>query len=265
MSDDVAQTEFTSPLEYAPQPAAWAWRRRRRKWIVLVALLAGAAFVGWVKRRDVERLVYQGRLLYAQHRCLTFDPPGERVVYEEDAAKVVGLLSDSHYRPALGADGKPKAALWWPEVARGWPEMSRYEWVPGRSGMIFMHELKTPKGRRLLVFATAEYPEIAPDAVDIRVQAVEPATWRRRSNSAHGIAAGFIKPPLDRTSGLRQDNLPPVRIYAGRLDPTDASRFTANYEGGGHRGYMEVRVLDGDDGQSLTIEWGCRTTGWDRQ
>jgi hypothetical protein len=230
---------------------------------VLVALLAAAALVGWIKRRDLTVLVYQGRLLYAQHRCLTFDPPQDRVVYEEDAAKIPALLSDSAYLPALGADGKPKAALWWPEVARDWPEMSSYEWIPGRSGLMFMHEMKTPKGRRLLVFATAEYMAIAPDAVEIRVNAVEPATWRRRSFSAHGIAAGFIKPPLDRISGLRQDNLPPVCIFAGRIDPADASRFTANYEGGGHRGYMEVRLLDVDDGQSVTIEWGCRTTGWD--
>jgi hypothetical protein len=244
-------------LEYAPAPGTAT--RRLRKWAIALAPLAAAGAALWVWRQDVRYAADRLPFLYAQHRCLAFDPPHARVAYEEDPTRVQALRSEPEYLTAWHPDGRPAATMWWPKAVREWPEVSRYGWLSTGPAL----KMKTPKGHRVLVFSTAAYRRDMPDGVEIRVEAVEPATWPGASSRAAGMATFLVKPPRDRDASVRRQDVPPVRIYAGRVDPADPSHFTVDYEGGGRRGFMEGRVLDPDaDRTGVKFQWGCRTTGW---
>jgi hypothetical protein len=238
-------TPSAAPLDYAPQTQGWA--RRRWKRILSLALLAALALAAWVWRRDVRDAATRARLLYAQHRCMTFDPPSDRVTYEDDPAKVQALLSDPEYFIARSPDGTPAAALYWPAVYRNWPEAVTYHrW--STPAVLFLHEMKTPAGEPVLVFAIAEYGTQFPDSLLVRIQEVEPATWRQRSSGGHGLVTRMVKPPYDRQAYVPNPKFVPVRLYAGRVDPGDPSHFTVDYDGSGHRGVMEGWLRDTSKG-----------------
>jgi len=234
------------PLDYVPRPSR---KRRRWTWAVLLTLLVAVALGAWSRRRDLGGLVNQGRLLYAQHRCLTFDPPANRVVYEEDPAKSQALLSDPEYifARAPGNDRIPAAALYWPREFRKWPEASRYYRGSAPPAVLFMHEMKTPAGERVLVDVVAEYDAKFADSILVRVQAVDPATWRKASSPGPGLVTRLVKPPADREP-YQPNRTCYVRVYAGRVDPADPSHFSIPYEGSGHRGVMEGRLRDTRNG-----------------
>jgi hypothetical protein len=243
-----------SPLDYAPRTSR---KRRGWAWAVLLTLLAALALGAWVRRRELGGLVNQGRLLYAQHRCLTFDPPPDRVAYEDDPAKaqrmlqddpvkVQAMLPDRDYFFPAAPGGKPLAALYWPRVYRDWPEASRYH-LWSTPAVLFMHEMKMPAGDRLLVYVVAEYDPKFSDSLLVRVQAVDPATWQKASSPSYGLVTRMVKPPADREP-YQPNRTCSVRVYAGRVDPADPSHFSIPYEGSGHRGVMEGRLQDTRNG-----------------
>jgi hypothetical protein len=238
-------TASAAPLEYAPQTQGLA--RRRWKRIAALLLIAALALAGWVWRERLQNTVALARKLYAQRRCLTFDPPAGTVAYEEDPAKVRALLSNPDYIFVLGPDHKPAVALYWPPVFRDWPEATRYHpW--SAPAVLLMHEMKTPAGERVLVFVVVDYGTEFPDSVLVRVQAVNPATWRKGSSAGHGLVTRMEKPPYDRQAYAPNPKFVPVRVHTGRVDPADPSHFTVDYEGDGHRGVMEGWLRDTSKG-----------------
>jgi hypothetical protein len=88
-----------------------------------------------------------------------------------------------------------------------------------------------------VVLVAALFRQTPPDGVNAEVWwfTSPPATLRpgtRVSPTTHGKIQPYLKP------GER------VRIYAGRPDSTDPSRFTAGYEAGGEKGTIEGRLRD---------------------
>jgi len=244
MADSAPVTPGSDPpLDYAPRPSR---KRRRWAWAVLLTLLAALALGAWVRRRDIGGMINQGRLLYAQHRCLTFDPPADRIVYEDDPAKAQAMLSERDYFFPAAPGKKPVAALYWPRVYRDWPEASRYH-LWSTPALLFMHEMKTPAGERVLVYVVAEYDTKFGDSLLVRVQAVDPATWKKASSPSHGLVTRMVKPSADREP-YQPNRTCYVRVYAGRVDPADPSHFSIPYEGSGHRGVMEGRLRDTRNG-----------------
>ena len=222
---------------------------------MLAFVLVAGALLFW--RNDVHWAVERGRELYAQHRCLTLEPPEGTVVYEEDPARARQLLQSADYRPATTPDGKAVAALRWPKEAREWPGMAKHLWLTPPPAVLFMHEVRSPRGERVLLVATANYEQGMPDGVGFRVEAITPATWHQASQGAAGLATIMVKPPRDRDSRAARESVGPVRIFAGRIDPKDPSRVLIEYEGGGDHGFAEIQVFDnpGRGGFELNLGW----------
>lgn len=228
-------------LEYAPRRP---WVRRRWKRLTLIMLLLAVAMAAWWWRRDIAFAWKRSEYLRAQERCLAFGAEAGRVAYEEDPVHAGQVLaSDRDYLgvKAQGHDGERTLALWWPRAVVEFPDAYRYVRHTGPKALLFLHERTTPKGRRVLVCVTMYVRAGQPLSrltFDTRVS--DPATWGK----APGIAGGLVG-VVDNVWYYYSTK--PVRIYAGRADPGDPSRFTMEYEILGKRGVIEGRVTDADD------------------
>jgi hypothetical protein len=242
----VAEANLT--LEYASRPG---WVRRRWRRATLVILLLGAIIAGGWCRHSITWAVRRGLLLRAQRQCLDFNAQPGRVVYEEDVARASELLKQPDYRPTkLGPDGQRIGAAWWPAEIRNYPEASL--WPNGGAGeeaLLFLHERKTASGQSVLVSVKA-WMDRRLRRVQFGSRAVSLATWNSDSQTVGGLHGGAfeISDYYERT---------PLRIYAGNLDPADASRFTVEYELNGLRGVLKGRVKDSSQPpgtSNLTVE-----------
>ncbi len=253
---DDAQKQ-TPPLDYAPAP-----KRRWRVWWrwVVIILLAVAAGVAYRKRAEISEKWLRGRLLYAQRQCLTFRDRAERVRYDDDPQAAAALVA---------ADGKTYSLINGAACARspGWDTFFTragrnitYVWAsvpPGAS--VFLHELRSAGGQRMLVHIV-----FTPDAVNRRapagggstngrgaliVTAIEPGTWSADPNWRSGLRSdsAFAMRVNERREVLEFNPLDPgqrLRLFAGHVDPTDASRAIIPYEVDGRRRRWGVRMVD---------------------
>ena len=237
---DVAQQD-SAALEYEPAGP----RRVRVRWrwviVILLAIVAGAAY-WW--RAELSQRWLRGRLLYAQHRCLTFPNDADRVVYDDDPAAAKELLARGGYVEISGAAcaASPRWDDLFTRLGRStflWPDVA-----PGAT--VFLHELRTPDGRRVLIHVTA-----SPAGKDERlftVMAINPGTWTTIPDYEIGLRteATFALGFWDTTDPHLFIPIRPeqrLRLYAGTIDPSHASRVIIPFEIDGRRGRFAFQVL----------------------
>ena len=222
-------------LDYAPRPLRGrAWRRALRWWPAWL-LLTAVVGLGIVYGPGAWR---HWKLMRTQEVCMSAQMPQDRPVYEQDVAASSAL------------------AAAWPGEYRlnynGWAERIEPKWVAlaaeigasgGSMGMAgfpqpraFCHERFTPGGRRRLVAVEGVWWALV----------VEPAGWTggrprvlwqgKPEYDAATIAA------IRATDGLPTD----FRIFGGRPDPADPSRFTVPFNWGAIPATYEYRLGDDD-------------------
>jgi hypothetical protein len=194
-------------------------------------------------------------MLYWQRQFMSFTLPPDFVAYEEDPAAATKLLADQPYlhvptrlaRRSDSAATQPtttRAAAYQDTamLAHGFPG------APGLGGQIFMHEMRTPSGKRRLAIVRylPEQDVFTPSMVisyNLTVTVVTPAT-------AFSLpVARRQEDPVDVTSGW-QSNPPNVRMYAGQPDPNDPSHFTIRYQMWGQEDIVDGRL---DDRERITL------------
>jgi hypothetical protein len=236
-------------LAYAARPHHRG--RRVRQIGVLVALVV----VGIQAARHGPRTYERARLLYWQHRCLTYTPPPGQVVYDRPDDPPVTVVLRGCVPTRQFAAGSPGTAA---PVPKCWAELSAAAgWAPGTSPstgpagaagpagrpIAFLHERRTPAGRRRLVVLWYD-----PDPIDGNPASgfagldaavmVRPATWDRPSDEV-----SLTPSSLSGTFGIVQWR-PAFRLYAGEPDPADESHFTLRYEAGGEAGTIDGWLKD---------------------
>jgi hypothetical protein len=276
-----AVTPARVAFDYAPvvRRSPVQWRRVARTVLrytivtLAIALPVSAAYVSyrwpWVW--------YGSREAYQRHRVLTFTMPPEHVVYEEDPARAVELLTlPPDPRTAYVGESLPRwAAPRRSEVPAGEYRTHEYqgrraphaEYVPrfhqwlfgpqSAPGLVFLHGRVGPSGsrRRVMVTLSREYGRswLDPSNPNVRV-GLELTTWSSVANEAFRVLRGnnkrHFRIPLGPTEVMR--------LHAGQPDPRDEGRFAIKYEIDGVPGTIEGRV-GADDRVTLRVLDGPAT------
>lgn len=215
---------------------------RRARFIVALLVASNLYFA---YDRWGESLRDQVVVLWAQRKCLTFEMPPDRVVLE---------ASPNHTPLVLAAGREPfdRFVNAWQKVG-DWPD----NWEVGSpdSTAVFVHDRQSRAGNARLVVVEASLN--GPGAY-IRSIVIVPGTVshpprEQPSNPAvddpDNDAVVTLAP-----SRVEDEDKPGVllRVFAGRVDPSDASRFTMNFENLYGRGTIEG-VLNDDDSVTLKV------------
>jgi hypothetical protein len=233
----------TPALDYAPAPRI----SRRRVAIVLTTLgLMACAFVGW---RWGPAWRDRTNLLYAQRQVMNYDPPATRIVMSnvvEDVALLPGRASGyrvarpsprrvGSIRPGQWIYSQPLEYVWY--THGHWQRFPAGRWEPGPA---FLHRLVSDSGERRLI---ALELGVLNDRLMIYCRSLKPMSWTDDGDLLR-------RPPMRTLAGwyhIRGFSQQPLRMYAGRADPSDASAFTIRCESEEKPGLIHGRLGDNGD------------------
>jgi len=220
--------------------------------ILAIALVCGGSIGAtcFIIRDDVL-----GRLQtdYCIFRCDHYTVPPDRVVYAEDPKLVANLRGNPDYRIAL-RDVDPPVAIFEAhclEALDARPEISQGPGTQWNGATLFLHKLRTPGGvTRLvrIVFGHCLAESYGNDFFILEAQTLDTdsvhATWIDVNYPAYlKIREIFCH--------LSPDHL---IIYAGQIDPADASHFLIRYQSNGFDGVVDGRLVDSPGGPTLQMQ-----------
>jgi len=233
-----------SMLNYAVAAPRTGLRR-----IVAVIILIVFAIAG---NHYGPRIWHQSQVLYWQHRCMTFSPTPDTVMYDEHPATAQSLLSTPDYfkYPLTRLNTPIDAAAFSPSFwAQLYMPMRRtmlaYQLSDMHGATVFLHERISPCGNRRLVQVA-----IAPQNDDY----ITVKFFRSGNYMSNVIVPGTmfeLPKPIPRVSdySMKSDllrRLPQMRFYAGQPDPNDASKFTIRYQMWGQEDIADGQLNDDD-------------------
>jgi hypothetical protein len=211
-SMDAPPTESPPTLDYAPAPPFV-----KRKIFAQICWGIAVCVVCWIGLRLLPAVIQRARLMYWQDRCLSYTPPKDLVI----------------------TSGKPFAP-------REWSVFSALLPAPALTthSTLFMHERRTPSGRRRLVIV-----ELFGTALRPRVMSI--ATFRATAAELHWDRT-WLKPLWVQNS----------LFLVGQPDPDDPSHFTFSFREGSADSTAAWTVVDGwlqDDDTVLLEPRACTT------
>lgn len=180
----------------------FSWRRVAAL-LALVFAIAAAIVIAPAQWRAMQR-----RRLF--HKCLQFSLPANTVVFDDDPSHAAKLTASGQYIAASAYFTRPSALL-------PIPQFSNY--VGTTLPVLFMHEMISPSGNHRLVV--------------VQLSGMKNDPFDRLFFSAYEESgpAG-----LRSASGGKQMGLEMYRaasesltLYAGQVDPAEASHFTIDY------------------------------------
>ena len=222
-------------LDYAARPPNCRLLRRARRlwpaWLLVTVAGVGIAYGPWIGARY--------RLLKLQQACAAAEMSRDRPVYEADAAAAEALAARWPEEYSLNAYGRTvRTEPRWTAFAdaAGLPPPPPSCRPPEDMGVLFLHELHTPDGRRRIV------------AMDgwANTTVVEPAglvggpprlKWRG------WVDISKVQVLLDAAS---EDLGWSYRLDAGTPDPADRSRFVVPLVHHGVRWWVDCKLGDDD-------------------
>jgi hypothetical protein len=227
--------------------------------LCVLAGLLGLLAAAWFARAPVDAALRQVLAARYQRDCLAFTMPDGLVVYEEHELAAnhllsVGAGSRGRWHAVDPGDAPTeRVAAWEPSAWDGFLRTSSaLGRVPPRSedAVIFLHERRCPAGRRRLVVVRARPFERNSVLPTLRVDtfAIDPTSGAACLQTMYSGGAGvdYSGDPglITALDGFRVgiDPRAPVRIFGGRADPDDASRFGFVCEQGGVRYVVEGRL-----------------------
>ncbi len=238
------QMTFTSqPIDYEPRDA----RRRakaRIRWIIGIALLMAIAGAWWQGPQTYEKI----RRAYWQYRVENYVAPADRVVYEEDPARWPALLALPGYASMACYSTGPETC---PFVAYMAQPVARLEIISGlrlAPTSLFAHSLKTPGGRQCLVDVWMAY-----NGIRMGPQGASPDN-QVRFDLCTSVVDGTklvdaMPSPWIAPQEIAEHRRTPLyaRIFAGQIDPNDATHFTIPFEIGGYSDVLDGNLRDNLD------------------
>jgi len=230
-------------LSYGRQAPAW---RRRRYWIY-AALVIAALLCGYFIRRQLSQWYYlwsyrrEAARWYAN--ALTWSEPPTKLKYTENPADAPA----TGFMRAYSTSGSGK------RIGFATFGQSPVERLPLFNGtgqpilagspdeiMLFMHERTTPGGlNRLIAIRNPHFDLTSPATqpmlgLDIQQIALLKKDYRILIGNWRKIDMTGIVAPGE------------IRLYAGQVDPNDASKFSIPFEARGRRGWIDAQFVDGE-------------------
>jgi hypothetical protein len=225
-----------APLPYGRRSAL----RLRRIWRVALTLLVAVAAIAGINWGPA--LYRQASYLYWQRQCMKTREPDDRLVFESDpvlAARMVAGDGRYHFpvRTLFERQGPPRG---WGPPAYYRPSAFERAAIPhsiGVDGVAFLRGIRPPgETERLAVCLIG----CGPTEVDGRYLCViSMSLWALASWKPGSVVTGGRNSSSVLVWVLRGERL---RIYAGQLDPADASHVTIPYEINGVRGTIDGRI-----------------------
>ncbi len=164
--------------------------------------------------------------------CAAYTAPPEQVVFDSDPIRVALLAGDANFAVVRGCAFRKPPASWDAYLALP-PQLP----ASNQRAILFLHECRSADGNRFIVelerTAGLDKSALFVHGYDIFLEVFRPATATR---AAAVIFDGF--PFSVRDSHFHPD----IRIYAGQVDPSDASHFTIRYQVGSKVGTLDGRV-----------------------
>jgi hypothetical protein len=205
------------PIDYAPPVSGHKWRRAVRRAMFGFALL----LIAFLAIKSAPTAWHRVLLLYWQHRAMTYSPPADAIVYDNDPSNAAKLRASN---PSLIAGGNGEVF----DFAKPWDRLYRQISPPGRipAAILFLHERTTAKGERRLVvvqlrlLASPTYDiSWLFDCVVLRPGGIfrtSAAVLHDQLHQFPQLVPGSVRSPA--ASGITQ-------WHAGQPDPLDASHF----------------------------------------
>jgi hypothetical protein len=236
----MTQPEAPHQLDYGPRrPRVPPMIRRHFVLItIIIAMILGAVFWGPIAIQQFKDWQHQRELTKLQRACMTYTAPPDQVVYDDDPDRVSALAAtDPEYK--LFTRLEHTTGVWRIPVTQ--ENLNKFFSSLPTQGAAFMHRRVTASGEERLIYVVL-------------------SAWEDyyRSNGTNdfnhrvitrGMFAYTFKPGAPDTPSTKgptgmltfgtidlSDRRFPMRLYAGQPDPTDASRFTIDYELQGRRG-----------------------------
>lgn len=226
-------------LEYAP--GAPIRRRKRIRRVVIFLLLASACLGGW---RWGPGACKQGVLLYWQRQCTKYEVRADAPFYEPDPAKAAALLAqpDTDYVPMAFYQnnvGLLTQAVFYPRCLREFEIRASTTYRPKDCAIVYLHERRTPAGKRRLVVIYA-WPWGGAGAM-WEWAVYEPAGTFGATLLNHGLDEVGMR------TGMMTGFSVPKQLGPGQSDPADETHFTIPCIVNGQRiGAYDGRLTDED-------------------
>ena len=210
-------------IDYAPQLPSHKRRRTMRRAVFGIIAMVAAFFAVESASPAWHRIL----ILYWQHEAMTYSPPADRVVYDDDPAQAPKLRAGN---PKLlsGSSGETV------DFAKPWEQLDALLSAPGAppTATLFLHARRNATGQERLVVVSAT--KMASWQLLLGPQTVPSTSQRRVIIGALVCAPGaaFSNPTtIDNGNGPVGTPLPilegsRIRFYAGQADPRNESHFT---------------------------------------
>lgn len=222
----MSDTPLTPPtLSY--EPGNYTRRRRIRRTIAVLMLLAVVITTMITVRRYGPAVQARVRLLYRQRACMTYAAPADQVVFTNDPKLAAPLLAarftnvNTMWWTTPDLTGRRKTAVGlfaeqWERFASTWLQAAQ------SGAMLFLHERVTQSGERrvvaLLLFQrTYAKFEFAIESISIRPVPF----WGGMPASVDGGNSA--------SNELFRQPTENLVLYAGQPDAADESHFTIGY------------------------------------
>jgi hypothetical protein len=215
-------------LEYEQKRASQ--RRRRIATLVAVTIMLCAVTPFAVRYAKLAAERWRVNRLY--HECAAHVTPAAAattIVWEEDAEQVKRLRDYEIVGSHHGTAAYTVPAKWRELNAAIGQQIQTW-------GTLFLHERRTPQSNRPLLVGVdiAGWSRGGPVVLFARCRTIAPAAPMRLPTQAK----------LDHPSVMLATTEAPLRLFAGRPDPNDASHFTIEYAVGDAKGLIDGWVKE---------------------
>lgn len=195
----------------------------------LAAAAVGVLVVGWSSPALRERALVE----FKYRRCLSYSPPAGHVVYTMEPREVERLLHAAGYRLHHGAETRSRKAAFYPPVQESYNRHFTGSHRP-IGGVAFFH------GRRPCGGGETHLVGVVVSAWrDLVVFAAQSGVRPNGIGDADPYSTRHKLPP-----GIVLQEGDALRVFAGRPDPADASRFEIEFEMNGVRNALGGRLRD---------------------
>ena len=171
-----------------------------------------------------------GRLLYWQHKLMTYRQAPEQIVYESPPP--MGAASTG-WKMTAGNGAAIQTAGPWGRFYELWNSNSRNDAAP-----LFLHERINGRGESRLIALEGWRGFGNGRGFSISTLVIRPGSAVRSPKTLDERSAAV---PDDQISSAAH-----VRFFAGQPDPADLSHFTISYEADGRRGRLDGWLRDDD-------------------
>jgi hypothetical protein len=201
-----------------------------RRWILTVILIVSVSPLAYFAPTWWGYFLYTNQVRTLQQKCLTYSPSPDQIIYDTDPADRQKLLTLSPEYRAFND---------WSvfHVPAAWHDFRGSYDCP--DGTAFIHQRTSPAGHQRLV--AVDILPIHKDTIELRGSVVNIAPLFN-IKKLEGCRSAMGKPSDEYTTKPTDF----IRIFAGQVDPQNASRFVIPADFGDGVKLIHCQLLDDD-------------------